>query len=52
VISRGLRQVDNPVVDSAGRIYLTYSGSRGEQVPVSIFRVNPTARASRSWPDW
>ena len=41
VISRGLHQVDNPVVDSAGRIYLTYSGSRGEQVPVSIFRVNP-----------
>lgn len=41
LISRGLHQVDNPVVDSAGRIYLTYSGSRGEQVPVSIFRVNP-----------
>ena len=41
VISRGLHQVDNPAVDSAGRIYLTYSGSRGEQVPVSIFRINP-----------
>jgi sugar lactone lactonase YvrE len=41
VVSRGLHQVDNPVVDSAGRVYLTYSGSRGEQVPVSIFRINP-----------
>lgn len=41
LVSRGLHQVDNPVVDAAGRIYLTYSGSRGEQVPVSIFRINP-----------
>jgi sugar lactone lactonase YvrE len=41
VVSRGLHQVDSPVVDSAGRVYLTYSGSRGEQVPVSIFRINP-----------
>jgi sugar lactone lactonase YvrE len=41
VLARGLHQVDNPVVDSAGGIYLTYSGSRGEQVPVSIFRVRP-----------
>jgi sugar lactone lactonase YvrE len=40
VVSRGLHQVDNPVVDASGRIYLTYSGSRGEQVPVSIFRIS------------
>src|SRR5262249_18007805 len=41
VVSRGLHQVDNPVVDAAGRVYLTYSGSRGEQVPVSIVRIHP-----------
>ena len=41
LVSRGLHQVDNPVVDPAGRVYLTYSGNRGEQVPVSIFRVGP-----------
>jgi sugar lactone lactonase YvrE len=41
LVARGLHQVDNPVVDTAGRVYLTYSGSRGEQVPVSIFRVGP-----------
>jgi sugar lactone lactonase YvrE len=35
----GLHQVDNPVFDAAGRLYVTYSGTRGQQVPVSIFRV-------------
>jgi sugar lactone lactonase YvrE len=37
----GLHQVDNPVFDSAGNLYVTYSGTRGQQVPVSIFRVRP-----------
>ncbi len=35
----GLHQVDNPVFDREGNLYVTYSGSRGQQVPVSIFRV-------------
>jgi len=35
----GLHQVDNPVFDSDGNLYVTYSGSRGQEVPVSIFRV-------------
>ena len=35
----GLHQVDNPVFDSNGNLYVTYSGTRGQQVPVSIFRV-------------
>ncbi len=35
----GLHQVDNPVFDAAGRLYVTYSGSRGQEAPVSIFRV-------------
>lgn len=34
----GLHQVDNPVFDAAGRLYVTYSGSRGQESPVSIFR--------------
>ena len=40
-IATGLHQVDNPLIDRAGNVYLTYSGSRGQQVPVSIFRVAP-----------
>lgn len=39
-LATGLHQVDNPVVDSAGRVYVTYSGSRGQQSPVSIFRIS------------
>jgi streptogramin lyase len=37
----GLHQVDNPVFDHDGNLYVTYSGTRGQQVPVSIFRVRP-----------
>ena len=35
----GLHQVDNPVFDASGNLYVTYSGSRGQETPVSIFRV-------------
>ena len=34
-----LHQVDNPVFDTEGNLYVTYSGSRGQEVPVSIYRV-------------
>jgi len=37
----GLHQVDNPVFDRDGNLYVTYSGTRGQQVPISIFRVRP-----------
>src|SRR5262245_46447599 len=35
----GLHQVDNPVFDAEGNLFVTYSGSRGQESPVSIFRV-------------
>src|SRR5688572_7306676 len=37
----GLHQVDNPVFDGDGNLFVTYSGSRGQEAPVSIFRVTP-----------
>jgi hypothetical protein len=37
----GLHQVDNPVFDAAGNLFATYSGSRGQEAPISIFRVTP-----------
>ena len=37
----GLHQVDNPIFDRDDNLYVTYSGTRGLQVPVSIFRVRP-----------
>jgi sugar lactone lactonase YvrE len=33
--------VDNPVFDRDGNLFVTYSGSRGQEAPVSIFRVTP-----------
>ena len=43
-LATGIHQVDNPVFDRAGNLYVTYSGNRGQEVPVSIFRVTPTGR--------
>jgi sugar lactone lactonase YvrE len=39
-IATGVHQVDSPVIDRLGRVYVTFSGSRGQQVPVSIFRLS------------
>jgi sugar lactone lactonase YvrE len=33
--------VDSPVFDADGNLYVTFSGTRGQQVPVSVFRVRP-----------
>jgi len=41
VWATGLHQVDNPVFDRQGNVFVTYSGSRGQEAPVSIFRVTP-----------
>jgi hypothetical protein len=38
-LATGLHQVDNPACDAAGNVFVTYSGTRGQQVPVSIFRI-------------
>jgi sugar lactone lactonase YvrE len=38
-LATGLHQVDNPAFDSAGNLYVTFSGSRGEQPPVSVYKV-------------
>ena len=44
----GLHQVDNPIFDRDGNLYVTYSGTRGQQVPVSIFRVRPNGTRAPS----
>ena len=41
MVATGFHQVDNPAIDSDGRIYVTYSGTRGQQAAVSVFRVSP-----------
>lgn len=39
-ISEGLHPVGNPALDAEGNIYATFSGSRGEQVPVAVFKID------------
>ncbi|MEP6915816.1 MAG: SMP-30/gluconolactonase/LRE family protein [Acidobacteriota bacterium] len=40
-LATGLHQVDSPAFDAAGNLYVTFSGSRGQQGPVAIFVVRP-----------
>jgi len=39
-ISEGLHPVGNPALDAEGNIYATFSGTRGEQVPVAVFKID------------
>ena len=38
-MAEGLHPVANPAVDADGNVYVTFSGGRGQSVPVSIFSV-------------
>ena len=38
-LATGLHQVDSPAFDADGNLYVTYSGSRGQHAPVSIYVV-------------
>ena len=40
-LATGLHQVDSPVFDRHGNLFVTFSGARGQQVPVSIYVVRP-----------
>src|SRR5271167_4352691 len=38
-IADNLHAVANPAVDSAGNVYVTFSGQRGQKVPVSLYKI-------------
>ena len=40
LIAEDLHPVTNPAVDAEGNIYVTFSGSRGQKVPVAIFKID------------
>lgn len=40
VIAENLHPVASPAIDDEGNIYTTRSGSRGEKVPVSVFKID------------
>ena len=39
-VADNLHPVTNPALDREGNIYVTFSGSRGQRVPVSIFKID------------
>ena len=39
-IADNLHPVANPAVDSGGNIYVTFSGPRGQRVPVSLYKIS------------
>ena len=39
-IAENLHPVANPALDAEGNIYVTFSGSRGQKVPVSIYKID------------
>ena len=40
-IADNLHPVTDPAVDVEGNIYVTYSGQRGQKVPVSLYKITP-----------
>lgn len=40
-IAQNLHPVANPVIDLENNLYVTLSGSRGQKVPVSVYKISP-----------
>jgi sugar lactone lactonase YvrE len=45
-IADNLHPVTNPALDAEGNIYVTFSGSRGQKVPVAIFKIDTNYKVS------
>jgi sugar lactone lactonase YvrE len=40
LVAENLHPVTNPALDAEGNMYVTFSGSRGQKVPVAIFKID------------
>src|SRR5205085_8481513 len=40
LMADNLHPVTNPAVDAKGNIFVTFSGSRGQKVPVSVYKID------------
>src|SRR5258707_10815842 len=40
MVADSVHPVTNPALDTEGNIFVTFSGSRGQKVPVSIFKID------------
>jgi sugar lactone lactonase YvrE len=50
-IAESLHPVANPAVDREGNIYVTYSGGRGQKVPVAIYKIDTNYEVKPFLPD-
>jgi len=50
-LATGLHQVDSPAFDVHGNLFVTFSGSRGQQSPVAIYIVRPDGTREPFVPD-
>jgi len=48
LVAENLHPVANPAVDSFGNIYTTFSGSRGQKVPVAVYKIDLNFTMKRS----
>lgn len=39
-VAESLHPVANPAIDAQGNVYATFSGSRGQKVPIAVYRVD------------
>ncbi|HEY6447790.1 MAG TPA: gluconolaconase [Acidobacteriaceae bacterium] len=39
LLATGAHMVANPVMDNSGNIFITFSGERGQETPISVFRI-------------
>ncbi|HEV2306790.1 MAG TPA: IPT/TIG domain-containing protein [Candidatus Acidoferrales bacterium] len=42
LVADNLHPVANPAVDREGNVYVTFSGQRGQKVPVSLYKITPS----------
>lgn len=50
-IAESLHPVANPAIDRDGNIYVTYSGGRGQKVPVAIYKIDTNDNPKAFLPD-
>src|SRR4051794_21874013 len=46
-IADALHPVSNPAVDMQGNVYATFSGSRGQKTPVSVYKIENATYTAR-----
>jgi IPT/TIG domain-containing protein len=51
LIAENLHPVTNPALDAEGNIYVSFSGSRGQKVPVAIYKIDTNYNVKPFLPD-